>query len=344
MQKTHGNLAMQLEVTPFTLPTMSPSTDTSKRQKYLPVPLALLCLTKELPVDVYWCLYPGADPVLLRGQNIEIDDDEFPKLLEGGVETVYIPRDQGEVFQQHLQENVRSILNNHDVPIAQRMAFLNSTGRTMLQEVFRSDNLDKTLESVTVLSEHMTSLISQDEIVAGELFDVLQHDYHTYTHSYNVASYAMLLAQEMGFRDEAELRRISMGGLLHDLGKLRIPNQILTKKERLTEAEWQTIQRHPTDGFVALAERAELTFDQLMMVYQHHEKLDGSGYPVGIDGDEIHVLARICSVVDIFEALTSNRPYRNPNSTKEALEILDKMAPTKLDGDMVKCWKALMQK
>ncbi|MFN3153543.1 HD-GYP domain-containing protein [Bremerella sp.] len=319
-------------------------TDTAKRQKYLPVPLALMCLTQELPVDVYWCLHQGAEPVLLRGQNIEIADDEFPRLLESGVETVYIPRDQGEVFQKHLQDNVRGILDNQDIPIDQRMSFLNSTGRTMLQEVFRSDNLDKTLDSVSVLSEHMTSLISQNEVVASELFDVLQHDYHTYTHSYNVASYAMLLAQEVGIRDKDELQRISMGGLLHDLGKLRIPNHILTKKERLSEAEWQTIQRHPTDGFIALAQRPDVTFDQLMMVYQHHEKLDGSGYPVGVDGDEIHVLARICTVVDIFEALTSNRPYRNPNTTKEALEILDQMAPTKLDGDMVKCWKALMLK
>lgn len=323
---------------------MSTSVETAKRQNFLPVPLALLCLTQELPVDVYWCLHQGSEPVLLRGQNIEVADNEFPKLLESGVETVYIPRDQGEVFQNHLQDNIQNIISNDEFPIAQRMAFLNSTGRTMLQEVFRSDNLDKTLESVATLSEHMTTLISQNEVVACELFDVLQHDYHTYTHSYNVASYALLLAQAMGFQDEEELRSISIGGLLHDLGKLRIPNHILTKKDRLTELEWQTIQRHPTDGFITLAQRDDLSFDQLMMVYQHHEKLDGSGYPVGIDGDEIHVLARICSVVDIFEALTSNRPYRNPNSTKEALEILDQLAPSKLDGDMVKCWKALMQK
>jgi len=323
---------------------MSHTVGTTKRQQFLPVPLALLCLTKELPVDVYWRAHSGSEPVLLRSHKIEVADDEFSKLLESGVESVYIPRDQGEIFQKHLQDNVSNILSDTDIPIDQRMSFLNSTGRTMLKEVFRSDNVDKTLESVTVLSEHMTTLISGNDVVAGELFNVLNHDYHTYTHSYNVASYAMLLAQELGFRDEAELTRISMGGLLHDLGKLRIPNYILTKKERLSDTEWQTIQKHPTDGFAALAERDDLTFDQLMMVYQHHEKLDGSGYPIGIDGDEITVLARICTVVDIFEALTSNRPYRNPNSTKEALEILDQLAPDKLDGDMVKCWKAIMQK
>ncbi len=324
---------------------MTASVDTAKRQKFLPVPLALLCLTDELPVDVYWCLYPGAEPILLRSHSVEVADDEFPKLLESGVETVYIPRDQGDIFQKHLQANVQNILNNADIPMAQRMSFLSTTGRTTLQEVFRADNLDKTLESVSVLSEHMTSFIAQNEVVASELFDVLQHDYHTYTHSFNVASYAMLLAMDLGFRDEETLHQISMGGLLHDLGKLRIPNQILTKKGRLTELDWQTIQRHPTDGFTALAEREDLSFDQLMIVYQHHEKLDGSGYPVGIGGEEIHVLARICSVVDIFEALTSNRPYRNPSSTKEALEILDQLATNnKLDRDMVQCWKALMQK
>jgi len=323
---------------------MSPSTSTATRQKFLPVPLALLCLTSELPVDVYWSLYPGAEPVLLRGQNIELADDEFSKLLASGVDTVYVPRDQSDVFQKHLQANVRNIIVNEQIPITQRMAFLNSTGRTMLQEVFRADNLDKTLEVISALSDHMATLIAQNEVVVGELFDVLQHDYHTYTHSYNVASYAMLLAKALGFREEQDLHEISMGGLLHDLGKLRIPNHILTKKGRLTEQEWQIIQQHPTDGFTTLADRADLSFGQLMMVYQHHEKGDGSGYPTGIDSEEIHVLARICSVVDIFEALTSNRPYRNPNTTQEALAILDQLAPNKLDGDMVQCWKSLIQK
>lgn len=323
---------------------MSTSTDTAKRQKFLPIPLALLSLIKGMPVDVYWAYYPGDEPVLLRGQNIEIAEAEFARLLNSGIETVYIPRDQSDLFQQHLQENVHTIVNDQEVSLLQRLTFLNSTGRTMLSEVFHYDNLDRTLNTVSALSKHMTSLISQNEVVVSELLDVLQHDYHTYTHSYNVASYAMLLAKGLGIRDEEELCRISMGGLLHDLGKLRIPSQILTKKTRLSDSDWQAIRRHPTDGFHALASRRELNFDQLMMVYQHHEMLDGTGYPVGVDGNEINVLARICSVVDIFEALTSYRPYRNRNSTQEALEILERLAPKQLDGDMVKCWKALILK
>ncbi len=321
---------------------MAISVETKTRQSFLPVPLATLCLTADLPVDVFGCLHQGSEPILLRRRNVEVADDEFPRLLESGVETVYIPRDQADIFQKYLQDNVRNIISNEEIPVERRLDFLNNTGRTMLQELFRADNLDKTVESVGVLSEHMTTLISQDSVIASEMFDVLRHDYHTYTHTYNVASYVMLLAQGMGIGDETDLKAISVGGLLHDLGKLRIPNHVLTKKERLTDAEWKLIQRHPTDGFVALAERSELSYEQLMMVYQHHEKLDGSGYPVGIDGDEIHFYAQICTVVDIFEALTSNRPYRNPNTRKEAFEILEQMVPLKLNGEMVRCWKALM--
>lgn len=321
---------------------MSTATDVaSQRRNFLPVPLHTLCLTGTLPVDIYLGQEKESAPVLFRRRHIDIAGDELSTLLESGIETVYVPREQAEDYQNHLQNNVVSIIANHDLPLTDRLQFLGDTGRSMLREVFKGGQLDETIKQVGELSTYMSTIISENEVVVSELFDVLRHDYHTYTHVYNVASYSLLLAKGLGVSDEKELRDISMGGLLHDLGKLRIPLRILNKKERLTDTEWAIIQRHPTDGFIDLAVRDDMTEAQLMMVYQHHEKLDGSGYPVGIGGNELHFYAKVCAVVDIFEALTSNRPYRNPATKNEAMEILEGLTPKKLDQEMVQCWKAL---
>lgn len=321
---------------------MSTATDVAnQRRNFLPVPLHTLCLTGTLPVDIYLGQEKESAPVLFRRRHIDIAGDELSTLLESGIETVYVPREQAEDYQNHLQNNVVSIIANHDLPLTDRLQFLGDTGRSMLREVFQGGQLDETIKQVGELSTYMSTIISENEVVVSELFDVLRHDYHTYTHVYNVASYSLLLAKGLGVSDEKELRDISMGGLLHDLGKLRIPLRILNKKERLTDTEWAIIQRHPTDGFIDLAVRDDMTEAQLMMVYQHHEKLDGSGYPVGIGGNELHFYAKVCAVVDIFEALTSNRPYRNPATKNEAMEILEGLTPNKLDQEMVQCWKAL---
>lgn len=337
MPTTFGNLLLAPEA-------MSTTTAYLQRQKFLPVPLHTLCVTGELPVDIYLCQGRDDAPVLFRRRNIEIPPDEFPKLLESGIETVFISRDHVEVYQQHLEDNVAVIIANESLPLERRLQFLGDTGRSILHEVFQADQLDQTLEAVDDLSNHMVELFAGNEVAVSDLFSVLRHDYHTYTHSYNVASYAMLLGKELGFSSDEKLRSLSVGGLLHDLGKLKIPRTILNNKGRLDNQDWDIIRRHPFDGFVALVNRPEVSRDQLMMVYQHHERIDGSGYPVGLIGDEIHPFARICSVVDVFDALTSSRPYRIANTTNEALETLDRLANDKLDAEMVQCWKALMKK
>jgi len=314
----------------------------AEQHKYQPVPLHTLNLTQKLPVDVYLIREKDAPPVLFRKRNIGLSSKDFTVLQNNGIETVHILREQCEEYQAYLSENVGSIVEHSDIPMEHRLQFLGATGRTMLKQVFQTDDIDETMEAVGNLSTYMTSLFAENDVVVSELFDVLRHDYHTYNHVYNVASYSLLLAKELGVSDQNELRAISMGGLLHDLGKLAIPINILNKTDRLSDQDWAIIKRHPTDGFIALADRPELSKEQLMMVYQHHEKLDGSGYPVGIEADEIHFYARVCSVVDIFEALTANRPYRNPASKKEAFEILDRLSTSKLDKEMVQCWKSAM--
>ena len=128
----------------------------------------------------------------------------------------------------------------------------------------------------------------------------------------------------------------------HDVGKLEIADAILSKPGRLDDAEFEIIREHPRTGFRKLCRREDLNFGQLMMVYQHHERLDGKGYPVGITAEQIHPWAKVCTVVDVFEALTSNRPYRKAMSYSKAFEIMDRDSGLAFDPEMLKCWKSDM--
>lgn len=137
---------------------------------------------------------------------------------------------------------------------------------------------------------------------------------------------------------------VAIGAMLHDLGKSEIPDVILNKPGKLTDHEFRIVTTHPTIGFLKLGKRADITFAQLMMVYQHHEHLDGTGYPVRVSGDEIHPWARICAVADVFEALTSNRPYRAGMSMEVAFRIMDRQVGSFFDAEVYERWKALMKK
>src|SRR5205814_137178 len=141
-----------------------------------------------------------------------------------------------------------------------------------------------------------------------------------------------------------ELSAIAAGGLLHDAGKLDIPSEILTKPGKLTDAEFTIVRRHPTLGFRKLCHRKDLSLGQMMMIYQHHEHVDGGGYPVRSVLRELHEWGRICAVADVFEALTSNRPYRAGFSFPTACGIMQEQSGTSFDKDFLKCWMQLVSK
>lgn len=145
-------------------------------------------------------------------------------------------------------------------------------------------------------------------------------DPYTGGHLWRVSRYARLLAEHAGF-DPAEAARISLGGFLHDLGKVGVPDAILRKADRLTEDEYAVIKTHPAIGMRMLAGHplAPLVRDA---VHLHHERPDGKGYPRGLKGDSIPAMASIVGICDAFDAMTSTRPYRQGMPRSKALAIL----------------------
>lgn len=310
---------------------------------FLAVAIQTLASAPTLCADLYVKADENATPLLYRDRNLELARDELSKLADSGFSTVYIPQDQVSLYQKHLRDSIQPYLSDENVPTGTRLHFLTEAGRDMLQHALDGGNINNTVAAANKISSDMTTFIFRNDFAVRDLMSVLRHDYTTFTHSYNVAMYCLLLAKAFGIHDELVLESIGIAALLHDIGKLQIPLAILNKKGSLTEEEFDVIKRHPTDGFNTLSDRGDLSFEQLMIVYQHHEKNDGSGYPVGCLCEEIHPFARLCTVVDIFEALTAHRSYRKPLRHSEALEYLQQDTPQKLDKEFVKCWISLMK-
>jgi putative nucleotidyltransferase with HDIG domain len=161
-------------------------------------------------------------------------------------------------------------------------------------------------------------------------------DPSTATHSVNVANYAMGIALHLGL-DADDIEWLRIAGLLHDIGKIGVPEAILTKPGRLTDDEFDKMKAHAAHSRRILAQ-IEFVPELLGMEFiaaAHHEKLDGSGYPDGLTGDNIPLKSRILTVADIFDALTQKRHYREPGSIHDALAIIDKMTPHQLDPSCV---------
>ncbi|HEX9940607.1 MAG TPA: HD domain-containing phosphohydrolase [Thermoanaerobaculia bacterium] len=162
-------------------------------------------------------------------------------------------------------------------------------------------------------------------------------DHETTGHSFRVALYAVTLAKAMGVRGE-ELKAIEWGALLHDVGKMVVPDEILRKVGPLTESEWHIMKQHPNWGFEMLAEVSFLQPAVLDIVYCHHERWDGKGYPRGIAGADIPLAARIFAVVDTYDAITSDRPYRRARGYQAAINELQRVAGQQFDPQVVEAF------
>ncbi|MED4227376.1 HD-GYP domain-containing protein [Neobacillus cucumis] len=171
-------------------------------------------------------------------------------------------------------------------------------------------------------------------LVKGVIATLELKDPYTRGHSERVASYAYELAKVTGKLNEKELNSFNFACLLHDIGKIHIPDQILMKPTRLTAEEYEIIKSHTTIGADAVSRVVGLN-SGIEVIRSHHERWDGKGYPDQLKGEEIPFLARVASIADAFDAMTSNRSYRNALSIEEAYKRILESKGTQFDPELV---------
>jgi cyclic di-GMP phosphodiesterase len=200
------------------------------------------------------------------------------------------------------------------------------------------DHLEELVEQRTQeLDQALNSLEDAYRSTLKALTAALEtRDLETHGHSERVVSYSMRLGREYGL-DSQTLKSLEFGSLLHDIGKIGVPDLILRKPAKLTDDEWVLMRQHPVHGQQILRGIAFLE-GAARVVAQHHEKWDGSGYPLGLKGDEIDICARIFSVADAFDAITSNRVYRKGKPYQAAADELDEWAGKQFDPKVVEAF------
>lgn len=202
-----------------------------------------------------------------------------------------------------------------------------------IQYLYSNPNSEGFTSAANSISNDLMKAISENDAIAVDISTLKVSDEYTFKHSVDVASMSMIIAKKQGM-DQKQVYQIGISGLLHDLGKSEIPNEVLNKPGKLTDEEFTIMKNHPLFGYNILKDKADIAPEVKMGVLQHHEKTNGRGYPLGLDNQRIHLYARILSVADIYDALVTERPYKNAFSPRDAVEMI--MAMTgELDFGMI---------
>jgi HD-GYP domain-containing protein (c-di-GMP phosphodiesterase class II) len=244
----------------------------------------------------------GAQGVILLRQNVELTEAILSRLKANGYTGLYIEDEisEGIIINDFVDEGLRLVA-------ASRLESI----------VNQNGNLS---EMKPLISEIVDNIIANGDVEVN-MNHLLGHHEYTYLHCVNVGILAISIGIKLDLNRD-NLIYLGTAGILHDVGKKFVPVEILDKQGKLSKEEFKLIQKHPEFGFEFLADAKELNSVTKVGVLEHHERFDGSGYPRGLKGEEITIFGRILAVADTYDAMTSDRAYRDAFSPSETVEYL----------------------
>lgn len=193
-----------------------------------------------------------------------------------------------------------------------------------IQFIYSNTASKELADATNNIASNLMNAINSTDAIAVDISALKTSDEYTFKHSVDVATMSMVLAKQQGL-SQKQIYEIGVAGLLHDIGKTKIPLDILNKPARLTDEEFAVMKQHPVFGYRMIKDRDEFSNEICMAVLQHHEKMNSKGYPVGFPSDKITQYARILTIADIYDALVTERPYKSAFSQREAVEMIMSM-------------------
>lgn len=210
-----------------------------------------------------------------------------------------------------------------EAPAEEKAAAVFSHSVDLMDNLLSNDPTTELIEESTKPLQSLAECVIHEDDVANTLLRITSHDYYTYTHCVNVGIKALLIARHiLGVSDENLLKELTIGFFLHDIGKSKVDPGILNKPGKLSDEEFEIMRSHPERGVQILRDAESLTESSRLITLQHHEKIDGSGYPYHLKGGQVHEFSQLCALADIYDALTAERSYKKGMTTFEALTIM----------------------
>lgn len=237
------------------------------------------------------------------------------------IKDVYVLTKDYQNYELDTQKYLALLIKKEDTPISLKFEIVQDLTAETMNNLFHGEVDTQMLKSVNVLLDDTIDMILHEKSAIKAMLDVTSYDYYTYTHCVNVSLYTLGFGAYLNIEKE-KLLLLGKAALLHDLGKKDIPNEIVNKNGALTDEEFKIMQQHPSFSVNILKKMGETNHILLDTIEQHHEKLNGTGYPYGLKQAEINSFAQIVAIADIFDALTTKRSYKNALKTYEALDIM----------------------
>lgn len=242
-------------------------------------------------------------------------------LLKTGQKRVFVRLEDGEALTDYFERHASDIIDHPDASLSKKRRIIKEMASLNLRVLFGGELSPKALDNSVQQAQQTVLHLAREAQILTRLAEVLSADYSIYAHSVNVCMLAMAFGRWLGL-PESRVQTLGVGGMLHDVGMARLPPGLLDKPGPLTPREKAVVQRHPQAGYKMLLPVGAAPYDVLMIVLNHHENVDGSGYPGHLKGDKTPYLARVIKVADAYDAMTSQRPHRKPKSAVEAANTL----------------------
>ncbi len=235
---------------------------------------------------------------------------------------------------QLMTADLRNLLEDSRLPPQEKSVAVYQHSVSMMEQLLEFpsiDNIKASKDAIYAISD----MVLREDDTAENLLKITSHDFYTYTHSVNVGLTSIMLSKEL-FRhsDAHDLQELAAGFFLHDLGKIKIDPDVLNKPGRLNDLEYQHIKTHPYQGYKILQQADELSPECSVIVMQHHEYVDGTGYPRRLKDKEIHLYGKICAIADVFDALTAERSYKKAMKPFDALKLMKQELVDHFDGEL----------
>jgi HD-GYP domain-containing protein (c-di-GMP phosphodiesterase class II) len=301
--------------------------------------------TKNLKIGMFVLLpYSWLKPPFISREFKITSQDQINKIIDYGLATIIIDTERGatpETVDARVEKapastsvvstwepeklvpsELREAIHDKKLPPEEKSKVVYQCSLELMGRLFDDPKTENIGEAKAGIAE-IVDLIISDDATSAALLEITSYDYYTYTHSVNVGVFSILLAKSL-FRgsDAHDMHELGAGFFLHDIGKVRVAPDIVNKPGKLTDDEMAVMRTHPDQGYAILSETKHLTEECRIIVLQHHERQDGAGYPKKLQGDEIHSYGRVCSIADVYDALTAERSYKKKMDTFSALKLM----------------------
>ncbi len=282
--------------------------------------------------------------------------DDLRRIVESGIRHVYIDTDRGlddqdavaaEAVQAAVEEEIVAALSAPDGQVARvsvqqemvRARKVHEQAHKVVRTMMSDVRLGKavSLGDAEPVVEAITGSVLRNGSALMGLIGIKNKDDYTFLHSVSVCTLMIAFGRSLGLAGDA-LRQGGIGGLLHDIGKMKVPDEVLNKPGRLTDAEFELIKQHPGDGHAVLLETPGIGPVPLDITRHHHERIDGSGYPDRLAGDAISTMARMAAIVDVYDAITADRCYHKGMPAAEALRKMWEWSSAHFDQKLLQAF------